>query len=206
MPQINASVTSSFKVAGFSFAPVDPLSGNNELAASYNVPVAQPGILTVRTDGTDGSLTMTNAGHGIITGALLDIYFAGGACYQATVGTVAGEVVPFTGAKGTALPIATTPIVAAVPVKLSFPTVNANLVLIADQCNFEGQFTYIEADNTTIDWHDHCVPTTPGTSKDDFWASGMGASPLTGTAIANVFMSHADIAAAHVMTAVYLSL
>src|SRR5678815_5092823 len=76
-------------------------TGANVLAA------AKVGQLTTRTDNDTGTLTMV-AGHGITTGARLDIFWeeAGvkGARYGVTVGTVATNSVPFDLGAGDNLP------------------------------------------------------------------------------------------------------
>lgn len=77
--------------------------------AQPTILAAQPGTLTVRSSGTAGTLVMDNSGHGITTGDYVDLYWDGGQCYRAHVGTVSGTTVPIlTVAGGTALPVITT--------------------------------------------------------------------------------------------------
>ena len=66
---------------------------------SSAIPAAKAGTLTVRTNNTDGSLTMA-PGHGIVTADKATIFWPGGIRYNVTIGTVAGDVVPFVGATG----------------------------------------------------------------------------------------------------------
>jgi hypothetical protein len=62
------------------------------------LPAGKAGTLTTRTDDDTGEATLGD-GHGILTGDEVDIFWCGGCRYGVTVGTVAGNVVPF-GAPG----------------------------------------------------------------------------------------------------------
>lgn len=72
---------------------------------------AKTGTLSTRTDDDTGEITLST-GHGITTGMIVDIYWSGGVRYGVTVGTVAGNAVPFGGeggeGAGDVLPIQTT--------------------------------------------------------------------------------------------------
>lgn len=107
---------------------------NSAPAFEVALPAGKAGTLSTRTDNTTGTLTMSDAGHGISTGAIADLYWDGGARYGMTVGTVAGTSVPIGGAAslggtGDNLPIATTAIVACVR------TVIGPLTLDGDNCS-----------------------------------------------------------------------
>lgn len=69
------------------------------------------GTLSTRTGDTEGTLTL-GANHGITDGEIIAIFWTGGVAYLATVGTVDGTSVPFTGAAGDVLPDEDTAIVA----------------------------------------------------------------------------------------------
>jgi len=86
--------------------------------ASIPLPVAKTGTLSTRTSDTAGTLTMT-AGHGLTDGQIIDIYWTGGMCYGATIGTVSSNSVPFTGAAGDVLPAESTAITASVQVVIN---------------------------------------------------------------------------------------
>lgn len=83
--------------------------------SGISLPAAKSGTLSTRTSDTAGTLTMT-AGHGLTDGQIIDIYWSGGVCYGATIGTVSTNSVPFTGASGDVLPAESTAITAAVQV------------------------------------------------------------------------------------------
>lgn len=78
-----------------------------------SLPVAEAGSLTTRSTDTAGTITMDSGGHGITDAEVIDIYWDGGVAYGATVGTVSGTSVPFTGASGDVLPSASTAVTVA---------------------------------------------------------------------------------------------
>lgn len=198
-------VTENFGLGGISFDGNRVLEADEVFSVVTEVPAAVSGVLTTRTDNDTGTLTMDDAGHGITTGARLDLYWTGGARRRMTVGTVAGLSVPIDLGAGDNLPAATTPIIACVPVERSFPLVNADLIKIAVKGDVECQFTFMEADGTTEDLTYHLEPAVAGASVIGTWDAAYGASPLTGTDIAEVWMSHNDVNAAHILSAAYLS-
>lgn len=88
------------------------------------LPLAKVGELTTRTDNETGTLTM-DTGHGITTGARLDLYWADGdgagtpgSRRGITVGTVSGNTVPIgadNSGSGDNLPLVNTAITAMIP-------------------------------------------------------------------------------------------
>ncbi len=196
------NVSKSFSLAGIAFgenSEVDgDVAGGVEVAA---VPAAQPGVLTIRTNGTDGSLTMGNVGHGIITGARLDIYWNNGLsfAYGALVGVVAALVVPFTGAHGTALPIATTAVNVMVPVKRVFSFTGNNLVMLASYCDVPALFVYVDVANAEL-----ALDSNSGGVAEVWYSAMDDVNPLAGGAVISVFMSHGDPLAAHDLKAAFL--
>jgi hypothetical protein len=113
---MTGSTTPSWNIGGLSSTRTVVRSADN--ADVYNPALAagNVGVLTVRTDDTDGSLTLED-GHDISTGDVIDIHWVDATglnkvAYGATVGTVATNVVPFTGASGDVLPAAAYAVVA----------------------------------------------------------------------------------------------
>ena len=89
---------------------------------SVSLAAGKAGSLSTRTDDNDGVLTLA-ADHGITDGKVISIFWTAADgrpafAYRAIVGTVSGASVPFTGAAGTALPAASTAIVASVEIEL----------------------------------------------------------------------------------------
>lgn len=74
---------------------------------------AKTGQLTTRTDANTGTLTMAS-GHGITTGQIIDIFWAGGVQYGVTAGTVSVNSVPIDSGIGDDLPTNMTAITAVV--------------------------------------------------------------------------------------------
>ncbi len=95
-------VSSSAVALGRTFSFSTTITTDMAMVADPPLAAAKVGALTTRTSGTVGTLTMA-AGHGITTGAILDVYWTGGSC-SVTVGTVATNSVPFTAGVGDALP------------------------------------------------------------------------------------------------------
>ena len=118
------------------------------------VPVGKAGTLTTRTDNNTGTATLVS-GHGITTGAKVDIYWDGGVQYNVTVGTVAGLSVPFDLGIGDNLPIATTAIVMALRVQVNADIDGDALSLLAvkqhyDQAN-ETAISHIDFQDSAND-------------------------------------------------------
>lgn len=189
--------TFAAKVAGESdnFVGSDH-SGTNAIAA------AKAGQLTTRTDNDTGTLTMAG-GHGITTGARLDVYWTNtdgtvGRHYGMTVGTVATNSVPIDGGAGDNLPALNAAITAMVPTAETITVTGDNAVAVAADSDTPATVIFAQSGGTTIKvvrldgdaayfWRDDSVDATP-----------LGAAnPLAGGAVGKVYMSHGDSAAAH---------
>ena len=113
---------------GVSMSEAITVSDSNSININPTVIAAQPGVLTTRTNNTAGSLTMTNTGHGISTGQRVDLYWSGGQCYGAVVGTVSGTTVPIASVSGgDVLPSATTAIKVGIATSSPFSLTGNNL-------------------------------------------------------------------------------
>lgn len=114
-------------------------SGDGVGAVEIDVPAAAAGTLTTRTDDETGSLTMDDAGHGITTGATIDLYWSGGSRHGITVGTVSGTTVPIgadDSGTGDVLPSAATEIVADVQIPFNVAIDGDELALIGMEMTF----------------------------------------------------------------------
>lgn len=153
---------------------------------------AKTGNLTTRTNATDGTLTM-DSGHGITTGQRLDIFWSGGQGYGATVGTVSGDSVPFTGLVGT-LPDDESEITAQVPTQV-------NISVTGNDC----KFIVVTAALTTGDYGCNVIITRSdntvseayqltGAIPADGWnGSTYGpANPISGETVAKVFFAQGN--------------
>jgi hypothetical protein len=154
-------------------------------AAPLTILAAQPGTLTTHTTNTTGSLTMTNSGHGIVTGQRIDIFWDGGQCYGAIAGTVAGSVVPIASVSGGSnLPASSTVVTVAIPKSAPLSVVGNNLqALILSS----PQMSYFVLNDGSSDVF-AAVVQTGGVYT---WAIGSGvANPLATFTPIKVWMSH----------------
>lgn len=198
----NYSVDSAVVINGVTYRRQESASDDGVIAKSPSVGAAKAGVLTTRTDNNTGTLTMDDAGHGITTGARLDLYWTGGKRRGITVGTVSGTSVPIDLGDGDNLPVATTAVKAAVPASEEFLFTGTNASAAAAKlegaAGATGQVVFAQADNTEVKY----APVTSGGSGDYNWDENGGASnPLTGVSVGKVFFSHDDTAAARVMRA-----
>lgn len=65
----------------------------------------KPGTLSVRSDNVSGQVTL-GSGHGIVSGTLFNLHWAGGVRSGVVAGNVSGDNVPFSGGTGDNLPAA----------------------------------------------------------------------------------------------------
>ncbi len=162
------------------------LADETGVLANPNVLAAQPAVLTTRTNNTSGSLTMTNSSHGIITGQRVDLYWTGGHCYGAIVGTVSGTTVPIASViGGDNLPIATTVINVGICESSPFSFTGDNLTGLAlSSPDTAGYIVVADGSNSL-----YAVYLPSG--GVDFWNTGLtGTNPLAGDTPTKVFFSH----------------
>lgn len=155
------------------------------------LPSAKTGSLTERTSDTDGELTMTDTDHGIKTGDKITIFWDGGIAYQATVGTVAAKVVPFTGAKGDNLPAKDTAITAGVIVVLDVDFDGDKLKMFAAMSNRRGHVVFEDVSDTVLSAAE-LVANEPYLYIDGVTAT----NPLAGTPVDEVHVANGDATAA----------
>ncbi len=177
----SGNYTRGYNVAGQTFGVNAVITSNLLTGWSVTLAAAKIGQLTTRTNGTDGTLTM-NAGHGFTNGQKIDIYWDGGSCRNATIGTVATNSVPFTGASGDALPIVSTAITAQVPTSESIVVTGNNVVSYG--VGFPGGGTCVFAASGPTEVA-AAVVLAPGTSTVYSSTDG-GSNPLAGGSILTV--------------------
>lgn len=162
----------------------------SQIVASPTIPAAADGDLTTRTSNTAGTLTMDSAGHGIATGDRFDIYWAGGQCYGAIAGTVAGASIPFTGAAGDVLPAAATAIIACKCIDAPLGFTGNNLTAIAVYSTVRGYI--VVADATT----NHIVYYLPAGRVDSWDSTQVTVNPVAGDTPTKAWFSHAQTSGA----------
>lgn len=168
-------------------------SADGRLAADPTVPAAQAGTLTTRTSDTAGTVTL-GAGHGLVDGDHVDLYWSGGRRYNVTVGTVAGNAVPISGGAGDNLPVQDAPLTVARQVQVAPGTFSGDaLVAIGANCAQRGHLSFYDTTNLR-----HQLDLAAG--EPWFWIAGSGpANPLAGFTITHVQASHEDVASAQVL-------
>ena len=190
---IGASVNQSVNIDGRQYDSQLAITAEAAQIVDKTMALAKNGTLTVRTDANTGSLTM-EAGHGIITGDRLDIYWlhtdgVTWKCQRAvTAGTVATNVVPIDLGVGDNLPVAATAVVVAVVTMEAVSVVRDNMVCLGAYTEFQGTIVLAASDNTELYAYNN-----PGTGNAACWISGQPglSNPITsGTTIAKVFLSN----------------
>ena len=195
---ITATYQRTFQASGLSFNNTQALSAEVAPPFSVTLPAAKTGTLTTRTDANTGELTMAS-GHGITTGARLDLYWSGGSRRGITVGTVATNSVPFDLGDGDDLPVATTAITAMVPAENTLAVPGDDLVGLAVSCPVGGTVVFAAADDSEIY---ASVRTTA--SPSEVISVADGTNPFEGETVAKVFLSHGSSAAASTLTGVVM--
>lgn len=167
----------------------ESFSGEVSLAASAALAAGLAGTLGTRSSDTAGILTM-GAGHGIVTGDVIDVSWAGGE-QLGCAATVDGNAVTIASGTGDALPVATTAIVASVPRSLDQQFDGDDVVLWF--INGTGKMTvrYLDAADAEI----HSV-TLDSSASVSIWSAGRGTNPFAGESIARVTLSNHAAAAA----------
>lgn len=152
---MSARLSISGSIAGINFRGSWESDGENVAGSQISLGTAKTGTLTTRTDDDTGTLTMTS-GHGITTGAIIDLYWdTGGGVYAyrhgVVVGTVSTNSVPIDLGAGTNLPIATTAIIAMVqeviPCEIPTASTAANDVLLVVQLDQPGLVRFRTAED-----------------------------------------------------------
>lgn len=156
-----------------------------------SLPAADAGSLTTRTSDTAGTLTMDSESHGISSGDEITIFWADGIAYQATVGTVAGTSVPFTGAEGDVLPAEDTEITADVITVINADFDGDDLEIFAANMDRRGHIIFEDSGDAELDAAELVA------NEPYLYVDGMTSSnPLTGNAVDEIHIANGDSTAA----------
>ena len=160
-------------------------SGSIEQKATLDAALA--GTLSTRTSDTAGTLTM-GANHGITDADIIAIFWTGGAAYLATVGTVDGLSVPFTGAAGDVLPVGEAPAVTVqimTPLDVDFDGDKAECVAVS--FSRRGVIVFEDSGDAVLDAADIAA------GEGYAYVEGLSQSnPLTGNAVDEVWIANGD--------------
>lgn len=190
---VSIRVGGTHNLDGKSYTQSRNLTAEGSVQKKPSRAAAKQGVLTTRTDADTGSLTM-NAGHGITTGAKIDLYWANadgtrGVRRNVTVGTVATNVVPIDLGTGDDLPIATTAITAMVPQAYDFRLDGDELVALMASCPGPAVIVLTGDD----DVEDFAI-VLPYGGMTYAWDNRSGAAnPIAGDTVTKAYITHGDI-------------
>ncbi len=174
------SITSNVSIAGISIQSTVSRQAEGQESHEVVLPAAKSGSLSARTTDTTGDLTLS-AGHGITTGDVIDIYWDGGVQYGATVGTVAGNVVPFSGGAGTVLPAQDTTVTASVQTEIDADFDGDNMKMLAIHGTKRLHVDFQDSGSVSL------YAAELAANEVDWWASDSGESnPLAGNPVDKV--------------------
>lgn len=200
---VDATFRETITIEGRTFVNRTTVSGDGQIIKSVSVPAAKAGTLTTRTDDETGTLTM-GSGHGITTGAIIDLYWTGGARRGITVGTVSGTSVPIgadDAGAGDVLPAADTAITASTRTNEAFAVTGNNVVAIVFSSDLRGTFVMAGSDDA-----EDLGAVVGGASEEDrcyVWESTRnGTNPIAGDDITQLFLSNSDSTNAATMNVV----
>jgi hypothetical protein len=187
--QFNTAVVTN----GVTYQSAQTASAPSSVETEVSVPAAKTGILAVRTNATDGTLTM-DTGHGFTTAAHISIFWDGGSRYDVVLGTVSGASCPFSGGDGDDLPDALSAITAMIGT-------SEVCVLVGNNCAGISAYGILQpGDGDAIIEYLSSGPavllpyTISGGDPTGFW-NGTGTNPLAGDTVATVRFSHGQVAA-----------
>ncbi|AMV20414.1 hypothetical protein [Planctomyces sp. SH-PL14] len=164
-------------------------SADGIVTKEVTLSAAKSGQLTTRTSTSVGTLTMAG-GHGITTGARLDIYFPGGSRRGVLVGTVATNSVPFTLGAGDDLPANLTNITAMVPQEEVLVADGDDVVGIEMFAGQLGTIVLAETDDSEILAKVLGGPRSTDNRAFAWLEDRDPTNPVAGDAIAKAFFSH----------------
>lgn len=188
---VTMTMTKSISLDGVQGSEVTTATGESGVKANQTLAVAKSGTLSTRTSNTAGTLTM-ESGHGITTGARLDIYWTNtdgtaGHAYGATVGTVSGLSVPFTGAAGDVMPAAATAVTASVPNDAVFGFVGDDMKGLLLSTTVAGYFVVADGSGNLLAQY-------VAANSSYSWIYGSGVTnPLAGDTPTKIYMSQSGI-------------
>ena len=166
---------------------------NHEVTLSAGV----AGTLSTRGGDTAGTLTLA-ADHGITDGLVIDIYWTGGVAYGATVGTVSGTSVPFTGAAGDVLPTEDDAIIACVVTTIDTDFDGDLVSMILVQATQRAHLNFIDSGTASLE-------TVEIAAANGWWAWDENMSytrPITGNPVDAIIASSGSATAATLKVAV----
>jgi hypothetical protein len=188
----------NFSALGKSAVQRETVTVDNTVVTDANLNAAKTGTLSTRTDDNTGTLTM-DTGHGITTGATIDLYWSGGSRRGVTVGTVATNSVPIDLGSGDNLPIATTAITAMVVIEETSGWAIAGNDIEGIIAGCPKPYTIVFLDGSDAELF--AIVETSSSGGGYGWNSESGiTNPLAGDTVAKIRKTHGDSTAARAVT------
>ena len=178
------TIASNVALAGISIQSSITRTDTGQISHEVTPAAANAGTLSTRTSDTAGTLTL-GASHDISTGDVIDIYWSGGVAYGATVGTVSGTSVPFTGASGDVLPAEDSAITADEQIEINTDFDGDDMSMLAVVSTLRGHVCFCEDDGTVLAAQELTA------NEGWTWASDTGVTnPLTGNPVGKVLLTN----------------
>lgn len=216
----NFQISKSVTVGGQTLSEARTITGSELIARNVSVAKGIAGTVAAAMTSTTSTTTTLPPGgsvsgtlslssvSGLAIGNRLDVYWAGGSLYGATIEDIAGTSIFFNGGTlwtgGTSFPSNGTAVQIMVPTELDFTFTGSNLQAIAFSSASGG--TFIVDTATATDAFVVVLPTTTAPQATEYhWALGDHiANPLAGVSVAKLRISHPNTAAAVTMQAAAL--
>ena len=180
-------------------------NSNGLIMFAVTLPPAKVGTLTTYTSNTAGTLTMADSAHGILTGSIIDIFWTDAAGLirmrlSATVGTVAGTIVPFTSSlSATGLPIAGFAVTVQICAVRTYSIPSGNVISLSISADApKVNLTFLDAAGvyvTDVQGYNLIIPILTPTSLTFIYVQGDANPPFTGggaTSVGSVRMTNGD--------------
>jgi hypothetical protein len=185
----------SVSIGGLNFTQTKSRSVDQNIASKRMSNAGKAGTLSTRTDNDTGVATLST-GHGISTGAKVDVYWSGGKRYGVTVGTVSGNTVPIDLGAGDNYPIATTVITLCVRITEPFIVDGDNIVNVAATCVARATVLFADVSDAVL----LAVEVSAGEVFN--WSTfSSTVNPFAGFAITQLFITQSGAASVEVPVA-----
>jgi len=182
VPTSNLTVSGDIGGAGMNASFSRTATG--QISHEVTLNPAKTGTLTTRTSDTAGIATL-EAGHGILNGNVVDVYWTGGRRYNANVTAVNGNDVTFSGGAGDILPAQSTALTMTKQQTIDTDFVGNLLVAIGSLCAQRAHLSFYETSTLKLS-----VDLTA--NELWFWVNGgTAANPLAGSAVTHIVASQA---------------
>ncbi len=188
---LQSIINKTLTLDGKTYTQQITVESDSMIRREVTLAAAKVGVLTVRTDANTGSLTM-DAGHGITTGAKIDIFWVSGnakKCQRTvTVGTVATNVVPIDGGIGDDLPAASTAVTVMIQNVVEIRFDGDDVKVLAVTAEAAANVIFAGADNA----EDKAYLITQGGQVKEWYEGDGETNPVAGQTETQLFVTHSD--------------